>query len=854
MATIFHPSYGATSSGSSSVHNDDSDQTLANTPLLPKSRSSVIDEDEFSERSPLISPGRDRQHASDAESSRTPGKRARGIPLVQIISLVLLCSLTIMILLFGFMAPEAAQEYAKKATDIKLNSLSVDSFTPKGIRVRLQAQIRIDSTKSGNGLLQAFGVLAGSVARKVKVGSSEVTLYVPDYPDGLLGTATYPDVVIDLRDGHTTDIDILVDVVPGNLQGIKPVVDDYLAGKIHSLRIEGESDIPLQTGILPLGTHKIVQDIILKEIPSVPAIDVSRLNLAEIELPDQKALGANVTVSVKNDYPVKFTVPPLDFQVLLISCDQEFIEVALASTSTIQIEPYSPVVADVKGVIKSIPFALIQTCPGTGTSPLDDLLGKYVNGLSATGYVRVLPSQNEPGLPAWLQDVLGSVTVPVPVPGGHAFKNILKSFSLTDVHFDLPDFDAEPGSPASFPHLSATVKAIVALPEEMNAPLDVSKVLADADILYKKRKFGEFHFPGWVPATTVQHPEAHELEIDARVENVPMNITDADVFSEVVQEILGNGDRGVRLQADGTADVTVSVADLGAFAIRGIPAKGDIIIKGGKYNLDDVHPRPSGINVVSSTKNSVKLAANVAFNNPTNYTANVPYVNIAIMKNGTLLGNGTIRDVSVGLGENKALVEAYWAPADGGEEAFATGRALLGDYVSGKNTTITVKPHAKSIPSLPENISKALETLEFELPLPHIQPADDDTPYDPENPPKFVESATLHVLSSTGTFVLNNPFKMDTIFMSDITGVASHNGTILGTLNYTYQFAVPPGLSETPKLPVEWSLNGVGYDIVKKAVGGILKIDAEASCNIKLDQWEERLSFEGNGIGAHVKL
>ncbi|EPS37057.1 hypothetical protein H072_9344 [Dactylellina haptotyla CBS 200.50] len=868
MTAASIPSYGATSSSPDPTCNEDSDRTLANTPRLRTSENSTRDGydshgyDTFpTERSRLIAPSSPSLLSqSDADPTlpvRTDHERPKqpqNSSRVLIITLGLLCFLMMSILFIGFLLPEVAQEYSKTAADLRLSSLSLDSFTQSGARVRVRARVAMNATKVKGFLPRSVGILAGSVARQVKLGSSEVSLYLPEYPDGMIGTVVFPDIVVNLGNGQATDIDMLCDIVPGHLDGVKPALSDYLAGKIHSIRVQGESDIPVRSGILPLGTHRIVQEVIFREIPTLPSIELSRLNLAEIDTPERKALGANVTVSVQNKYPINIAIPPLGFSVLLLSCEQEFIEIAVAQTSTINIQPHQPIVADVAGVIQSIPFALIETCPGTGTSPLDDLLGQYVQGHCSTAYIRGLPFENtNPSLPAWVGDILSSVTIPIPFPGGHAFKDLLKSFSLNDVKFQLPDPSAEPGAPEASPRLSATVQAIVRLPQEMNAPLDVSKILANADIFYMGKKLGEFHFPTWAAATTVQNDKAHELEVDARVEDVPLNITDPDVFSEVAQKIIFGGG-GVKLQAVGTADVKVGIASLGAFVIRGIPAQGDVMIKGGNYTLDEVHPQPNEITIISSTRTSVKLGANITFNNPTNYTANIPYINIAFMKNDTLLGNGTARDISVTLGRNNAIFEAFWAPAEGGDAAWDVGAVLLGDYVSGKNTTITVKLHGKSLPTLPD-ISKALSALKFEIPLPRIpQSRDPDSPDEPTDPSRFVQSATLHLASSTGTFVLNNPLKKDTIFMTNLTGFASHEGVVLGTLNYTYQFAIPPGISETPKLPVDWTLNGVGYDILKKAIGGILKIDAKAQSSIKLGQWEDRLSFEGNGIGAHVRF
>jgi hypothetical protein len=61
---------------------------------------------------------------------------------------------------------------------------------------------------------------------------------------------------------------------------------------------------------------------------------------------------------------------------------------------------------------------------------------------------------------------------------------------------------------------------------------------------------------------------------------------------------------------------------------------------------------------------------------------------------------------------------------------------------------------------------------------------------------------------------------------------------------------------ETPRLPVEWSLGSVGYEAVRKALGGSLKVGARAEIDVALGRFrEEGVVFErGGGIGARVRL
>ncbi len=61
-------------------------------------------------------------------------------------------------------------------------------------------------------------------------------------------------------------------------------------------------------------------------------------------------------------------------------------------------------------------------------------------------------------------------------------------------------------------------------------------------------------------------------------------------------------------------------------------------------------------------------------------------------------------------------------------------------------------------------------------------------------------------------------------------------------------------MSTSPKLPVAWDITGVGYEAVKEAVGGRLKVDARADVVVGVGRWRERVWFVGRGVGAGVSL
>ena len=211
-------------------------------------------------------------------------------------------------------------------------------------------------------------------------------------------------------------------------------------------------------------------------------------------------MAADASISLANDYPVRFDVPPLSFDILVPNCapDEEFLSLAQAETHEIQIRPKQSVDVDVSAIVRELPEALTNACPDSNSSPLDVLVANYLEGHDTTIYVRG-SDVHSPGTPDWITELIHSVVVPLPLPG-HPFGNLIRNFSLSDVHFSLPSPWAEEGTPESRPRVSALVKVLVALPKEMNFPLNVSQVRADADVYYHGSKLGRLDLHKWQDA------------------------------------------------------------------------------------------------------------------------------------------------------------------------------------------------------------------------------------------------------------------------------------------------------------------------------------------------------------------
>lgn len=272
--------------------------------------------------------------------------------------------------------------------------------------------------------------------------------------------------------------------------------------------------------------------------------------------------------------------------------------------------------------------------------------------------------------------------------------------------------------------------------------------------------------------------------------------------------------------------------------------------KKGDHGFGSFNPQVGDLKIIDTDVNSLTLGATVNLTNPTKYSTDVPYADINILCNGTVIGHATVQNMSIHEGNNSNIhVSVVWEPSKvNGTLGAVVGRELLSQYLSGYNTTLTMRPHAGTIPAQPA-LGRALSSLQIDVPFPHLGDPGDGT-----DSPGLIEDTTMHIISSTANFILNSPLKETTMFITDLNATAFYHGHDVGRILYDELLIVPPGRSETPDLPVDWSAGGVGFGAIKEALGGSLKLSAYALVGVKIGEWEEHIWYEGKGIGAKIRI
>jgi hypothetical protein len=576
-----------------SVRSQHSVNSTEQTPLLAHDESSHHDYDD-TERTPAA-----------ASLLRTlSGSQASGkVPLWKrrwpsILALVILCFVFVTIML-GFLASEGIDEYAMQAADFRPTKLALDGLTDHGANIRIEGDFVMDAQRVKKQSVRNLGRMGTWIAREVESGPTDVDVYLPEYGDILVGTAHVPSIKVNIRNGHTTHLAFVTTLQPGSPDGIRNVAHDWIDGHLAQIRVKAKAEVAVKSGLIRLGKQAVEHSLVLKgrillidrlllvtdlstagDVPALPKYNITKLNLREANH-GQKGLGADASIIVANHFPVHVDLPPVAVDVLIDGCapSDKHLKVGTAETSVLKVRPDEDIKVNVTGNVEKLSDHLTEVCPNSEKSPLDAFVGDYMKGEDATIYINCCKFP-DPATPDWARGLFKDITVPIPF-AGREMGSLIKNFSMADMHFYLPDPFAEEGSPEASPKISAVVKVDIGLPDEMNFPVDVNQVKADADIFYRKKLLGKMNLEKWQKANSTRieghGKEKPSLLVQSEIVKAPIDIIDNDLFSEVIQALIFGGKP---IMMDMKALVSVGVdTPMGKLAIRGIPAEGVVPVK-----------------------------------------------------------------------------------------------------------------------------------------------------------------------------------------------------------------------------------------------------------------------------------
>jgi len=237
------------------------EQSTESTPLLASSDTAVNADGDITTRT------RNSSSASSLLLRSIQGhstKKSRAGRWPTFIALIALCLSATLIMIFAFIVPQTVQKYAMEAMVIEPTNLSIDSFTSTGLIAKVSGTFTMDASKVQKKAVRDIGRLGTWIASSVESKPSKLEVMLPEYDNIIIGTAEIPAIKVDIRNGHTTPLEFLTEVVPGSRDGLQRVARDWLDKKIGDLRLQGKASVSLKSGLLSLGTRPILHEVVLK--------------------------------------------------------------------------------------------------------------------------------------------------------------------------------------------------------------------------------------------------------------------------------------------------------------------------------------------------------------------------------------------------------------------------------------------------------------------------------------------------------------------------------------------------------------------------------------------------------------
>ena len=168
-----------------------------------------------------------------------------------------------LLVVVGF-APAVVKKYLQQAAVLDPPSLSFNSFSISGVRVRIRARAELDAGRVESWGVRTLGRMGTTVVGSVWVEGFELHIRLPDHGHVLLGTVQVPGMMVSFRDGDVNELDFVANTQPGSLTTIYLLANDYMRGSLESLKVVGEVNLTVCKGPLSFNLGAIAHELVLK--------------------------------------------------------------------------------------------------------------------------------------------------------------------------------------------------------------------------------------------------------------------------------------------------------------------------------------------------------------------------------------------------------------------------------------------------------------------------------------------------------------------------------------------------------------------------------------------------------------
>lgn len=764
--------------------------------------------------------------------------------------LVTLIVMLLLLLLFFYLTYNQLDSLAVQAIETSIHSISILKVHSDGVDLHVIGSLTVNYDNISNRFYRTFmklgSVLLGSVLItpqgpvKLTVAllsdESLKPLHVLDiYP---------PELQVDILNKRITEIDFIskTDVVEDS---VVQLANRALAlhDKSIAFACQGSVDLYVKTSLFQYEAQNVHfnETIVLKRDDIEPDVVVQSILAGQVG----NAITLNTLISIENTLPMNFALAPIDWDVLFEGCDGVY-PVGMWTSSNVTVKPNTPIVVQINGTVDSVPKELLERCEKNGLSSINKAVKRYAAGQSVS--VQLRASAGNKHLPPWFLYIAHNVNYkflfdPV-LPLVEAPK-----VTIGELHFEIPAIGLNSIAKSTFGALLNSNLTI-----NMTRPFgfEIEGFVLELSTTYGLRRKNRQLFNG---------SANHFLDWDYNGDYVGINVSTSDDKIQVLDPKLVGSllTRYIDGNLVGNLTLTTIFNDVHV-ELPIFSAVFDDITVEIPFSLDykpELLPSVSHWNVsvlnifiLGTAENVLEATIDVQLTNPTGLTIEIPRERLGcdILFNNTVFATALLEDLYVPGHEsvNCSAFAVFNLPTPDSRvnlELFAS------EFLSGvENLTLGLNGIADT-DSQNKGLQELIGNTELSnMQLPHVKFDTSD-----ESPNPFLLESVIHILTSEIELTLYNPVNNSEILVNILLAAASYEDTVLGHMEHHEILMVPPGVYKTPRMKLKIN-QGVGMDILRKAVDGSLRVNVTAAFDTTIQDFSLQLLYRGSGVAAKVRF
>lgn len=522
-------------------------------------------------------------------------KRKRWLNKLILLVAIMFAALVTLVIVAALILPKRAQSYVEKSLQVNISSITVVEVNHNGANLQVDGNLFLNETPSNSkNLDRRLTSALLDMLGPIQMRNLNATILLDTIPQTRAAVANSSAFTVTLGSERRSPFNLLVNVNITNADKIGNFAADVLRGDIKVVPLLVNIDATIHRWV---SIRRVISRRLNYELTEMngPLPDFNITSIAVQDSVDSGVVG-QVALETTVRLPVDAAIPSANVQISIAGCGQELITLATGQNLPVKLHRNeSHIAVRAIGECREIPTKALAKCKDTpGLSPVDRIMQQYLAGNATTVYISGIADGH-----SWIQDLLAQVSIPVDIPGTQA-DQLARDIELSNVKFNLPSFLGGGGKPK----ISGKISGVIDIPADVEVGIEVESIHVLADLLYKKRKFATIESPGWAPATS-RFRTSRELQVEVVLRDAPVTITNQDIFSAILSELLGGN---ALVDVTGKGDVRVETS-LGQFEAHKLPIEAQDIEIGGFGFLGDVRPEIKQIGVSKTTLDSMELTA-----------------------------------------------------------------------------------------------------------------------------------------------------------------------------------------------------------------------------------------------------